>query len=112
MLYPCLSYGFSLILQLITYFYSPISDSCILCELQVERVVFESILEQRVEMHKDGRNIATSQRRDVGSTRIKVNVATSAPFFASPSLKEKRGTINQGIERSTYKGTESRAVVT
>ena len=48
--YPRLYYGFSLILQLITYFYSPISNSCILCELQVERAVFKSILEQRVEV--------------------------------------------------------------
>ena len=35
--YPHLSYGFSLILQINTYFYSPIYDSCILCELQVNR---------------------------------------------------------------------------
>ena len=61
--YPRLSYVFSLILQLITYFYSPISDSCILCELQVEQAGFESILEQRVEVHKASRNVATFQRR-------------------------------------------------
>ena len=63
--YPRLSYCFSLILQLITYFYSLLSDSCILCELQVERAVFESILEQRVEVHKAGRNVATFLPRDV-----------------------------------------------
>ena len=74
--YPNLSYGFSLILQLITYFYSPISDSFILCELQVERAIFESILEQRVEVHKAGKNVATSQRRDVPTSR-RPNVATS-----------------------------------
>ena len=45
MSYPRLSYGFSLILQLNAHFYSPISDSCILCEQQVERTVFEIILE-------------------------------------------------------------------
>ena len=45
--YLCLSYGFSFILQLNTHFYSPISNSCILCEQQVERAVFEIILEQR-----------------------------------------------------------------
>ena len=43
--YPRLSYGLSLILQLNTHFYSPISNSCILCEKQVEQAVFEIILE-------------------------------------------------------------------
>ena len=51
-------------------------------------------------MQKVGSNVATSQRRDVGSTRIEVNkrqrhddpnFATSARFFVSPSLKAKRG---------------------
>ena len=63
--YPRLFYGFSLILQLITYLYSPISDSCILCELQVERAIFKSILDQRVEVHKAGKNVATFQRHDI-----------------------------------------------
>ena len=67
--YLRLSYGFSLILQLITYFYSPISDFCILCELQVERGVFERNLEQRVEVHKASRNVATFQRHDVPTSR-------------------------------------------
>ena len=58
--YPRLSYGFSLILQLNTHFYSPIFDSCILCEKQVERAVFEIILQQRAEVKKVGRNVATS----------------------------------------------------
>ena len=39
----------------------------------MERAIFGSILEQRVEVHKAGRNVVTSQRRDVGSTRIEVN---------------------------------------
>ena len=68
MSYSRLSYGFSLILQLITYFYRPISDSCILCELQVERAVFESILEQRVEVHKASRNVATSRLPNVATS--------------------------------------------
>ena len=92
--YPRLFYGFSLILQLITYLYSSIFDSCILCELQVERAVFESILEQRVEVHKAGRNVMTSQRRDVGSMIIEVNKwqrCDISVIFASPSLKAKRG---------------------
>ena len=38
-----------------------------------KRVVFGSILEQRMKVHKDGWNVATFQRRDVGSTNIKVN---------------------------------------
>ena len=71
--YQRLSYGFSFILQLNMHFYSPISNSCILCEQQVERAVFEIILEQRAELQKVGRNVATSQRRDIGSTRMEVN---------------------------------------
>ena len=35
--------------------------------------LLEAILEQQEAVHKDGWNIATSQRRDVGSTNIKVN---------------------------------------
>ena len=35
--YPRFSYCLSFILQLIKYFYSPTSDFCIVCELQVER---------------------------------------------------------------------------
>ena len=64
-------------------------------------------------MHKAGWNIATSQRRDVGSTRIKVNkwqrrdvstsrrcnVITSARVFVSPSLKAK-GDQNSRHRRS------------
>ena len=73
--YPRLSYDFSLILQLNTHSYSPISYSCIFCEQQVERVIFEIILEQRVEVQKVGRNVATSQRRDVltSQRRVKEN---------------------------------------
>ena len=84
--YPRLSYDFSLILQLNTHSYSPISDSCILCEQQVEQAIFEIILELRVEVQKVGRNVAMSQRRDVPTSRRRVhenrsqqaeNVATS-----------------------------------
>ena len=42
MSYPRLSYCLSFILQLIKYFYSPTSDFCIVCELQVERGFFEA----------------------------------------------------------------------
>ena len=41
--------------------------------MQAKRAVFGSILEQRETVHKDGWNVATSQRRDVGSTYIEVN---------------------------------------
>ena len=58
--YPRLSYGFSLILQLNTHSYGSISDSCILCEQQVERAVFKIILEQRAKVHKVGSNVTTS----------------------------------------------------
>ena len=45
-------------------------------------------------MHKAGKNVAMSQRRDVGSTRIEVNKRQRhdvSAIFASPSLKEKGG---------------------
>ena len=35
----------------------------------MEQAVFKTILEQREEEQKAGRNVATPQRRDVGSTR-------------------------------------------
>ena len=60
----------------------------------MERAVFESILEQRVEVHKAGRNVTTSLRHDVGSTRIEVNKRQRrdvSAIFASPSLKAKKG---------------------
>ena len=41
--------------------------------MQAKRVVFGSILEQREAVHKDGWNVVTSQRHDVGSTYIEVN---------------------------------------
>ena len=55
-----------------------------------------------MKVHKDGWNVVTPQRRDVGSTNIKVNkrqrrdVSTSQRFkvsasSASPSLKAERG---------------------
>ena len=56
--------------------------------------LLEAILKQKEPVHKDGWNVATSQRRDVGSTNIKANkrqrrdVSTSSVFS---SLKAKRG---------------------
>ena len=51
--------------------------------MQVKRVVFGSILEQRVAVHKGGWNVSgnvvTSQRHDFSAS------------FASQSLKSKRG---------------------
>ena len=40
--------------------------------MQKEQLL-EAILEQQKVVHKDGWNVATSQRRDVGSTNIKFN---------------------------------------
>ena len=78
-------------------------------------MVFESNLEQRVEVHKAGRNVATSQRqnvptslrpnvvtsqlRDVPTSRRRVNKKRSqqavsrdiSAIFSFPSLKAKRG---------------------
>ena len=83
----------------------------------MERVIFEIILEQREEEQKADRNVATSQRRDVGSTRRGsqqvANVVTPqrrdvSAISASPSLKVK-GTRFQGkSEIRTDKGTKSR----
>ena len=63
--YLCLSYVFSVILYLNTYFCSPISDLCNWCERRRKRAIFGSILEHRLAVHKDGWNVATLQRRDV-----------------------------------------------
>ena len=87
------------------YFYSPIYDFCIVYELQVERAIFGSILEQRVEVHKAGWNVATSQRRDVGSTKIEVNKwqrRDISAIFASPSLKAK-GDQNWRVSKNVRK---------
>ena len=56
--------------------------------------LLEAILEQKEAVHKDGCNVVTSQRRDVGSTNIKVNkrqdhVVSVSSIFSS--LKEKMG---------------------
>ena len=64
MSYPCLSYGFSFILHLNKHFYSPISDLCSLCECRWNGQ-FLGFWEQRVEVQRAGRNVATFQRRDV-----------------------------------------------
>ena len=104
-----------------------------------KRAVFGSILEQRMKVHKDCWNVATfqrphvvtPQRRDVGSTKLKVNkwkrhdaptsrrlnIATlqrldvNASFVLS-SLKAKRGCRIGGIGDRTNSGTEIRAAVT
>ena len=91
----------------------------------MEQEIFGSILEQRVEVHKTGWNVATSQRRDVGSMRIEVNkrqrhdVSTSRRLnFATPArfslsiIKRKKGTRNRGIEERTNKGTKIKAAAT
>ena len=95
--------------------------------IDVKRAGFGSVLEQREAMHKDGWNVATSQRHDVGLTIYKsqqaatsrrpnvvtsqrrdvptarrLNVATSqrrdvSATYASQSLKAKRGTRIRGI---------------
>ena len=86
--------------------------------MQVKRAIFGSILKQRVEVHKEGWNVATlqrrdvpasrhphivmSQRRDVGSTHIEVNKRQQrrdvSASSASQSLKAKRGPEFGGSE--------------
>ena len=77
----------------------------------MKRAVFGSILEQRMKVHKDGWNAATfqrrdvpksrrphvvtPQRRDVGSTNLKVNEWQRRDVSANSifsSLKAKKGT--------------------
>ena len=56
--------------------------------------LLEAILEQQEVVHKDGWNVVTSQRRDVGSTNIKVNKQQRRDVSASSvfsSLKAKKG---------------------
>ena len=83
--------------------------------MQVERAVFGSILEQRVEVHKAGWNVATFQRRDVGSTNIEVNkrqrrnVSTSRRQrdFCLSIIKSKKGDQNSGNRGSYERGHEN-----
>ena len=65
MLNPRLSYGFSFILYLNKHFYSPISDLCNLCECRWNRQLLGAFWEQRVEVQRAGKNIATFQCHDV-----------------------------------------------
>ena len=71
-------------------------------EIDVKRAGFGSMLEQREAVHKDGWNVVTSQRRDVGSTIYRSqqtstsrcpNVAMSARVL-SLIIKSKRGVQN------------------
>ena len=73
MSYSRLSYGFSFILYLNKHFYSSISDLCSLCECMWNGQFLGAFWEQRVEVQKAGRNVATSQRRDVPTSRRWVN---------------------------------------
>ena len=73
MSYPRMSYGFSFILYLNKHFSSPISNLCNLCERRWNGQLLGAFWEQKVEVQRAGRNIATSQRRDVRSTKIEVN---------------------------------------
>ena len=99
MSYPRLSYGFSFILYLNEHFYSPISDLCNLCECRWNGQLMGAFWEQRVEVQRAGRNVATLDvatlgRCDVGSTKIEVNKRQRRDvnvISASPSLKAKRG---------------------
>ena len=85
-----------------------------------KRQLLEAILEQKEEVHKDGWNVATSQRRDVGSTNIKVHkrkrhdVSTSRRQceFCLLIIQSKKGCRIGGIGNRTNQGAEIRAAVT
>ena len=49
--------------------------------------LLEAILEQKEAVHKDGWNVVTSQRLDVGSTNIKVNKRQRRDVSTSTSLR-------------------------
>ena len=110
MSYLRLSYGFSFILYLNEHFYSPISDLCNSCECRWNGQLLGAFWEQRVEVQRAGRNVATFQHRDVptllrwvnkdrsqqAAKSRRLNVATSqrryvSAISSSPSLKAKRG---------------------
>ena len=78
--YPRLPYVFSFILYLNTYFVA----RYLICAIGVnagEKGSFGSILEQRVAVHKDGWNVATSSRRDVPICAIGVNAGEKGSFW-------------------------------
>ena len=126
MSFPRLSYGFSFILHLNMHFYSLISDLCSLCEYQVERAVIRSILGSREQKCKElagtsrRPNVMTSQRRNVGSTKIEVNkrqrrdVETSRRQrdFCLSIIKRKKGPEFSGIKDRTNEGTKIRTAAT
>ena len=74
--------------------------------LQAKRAVFGSILEQREDVHKDGWNVATSQRRDVPTSRPP-NVATSQRRDVESTYKEvnkrKRRDVNASYSSQSLK---------
>ena len=69
MSYPRLSYGFSFILYLNEHFYSPIFDLCNLCKCRWNGQLLGAFWEQRFEVQRAGRNVATFQSRDVPTSR-------------------------------------------
>ena len=97
-------------------------------QLVQKRQLLEAILEQQEVVLKDGWNVATSQRRDVGSTNIKVNnrqrsdastsqrcdVPTSRHEceFCILIIKSKNGCRIGGIGNHMNEGAEIRVAVT
>ena len=104
MSYPRLSYGFSLILQLNLYLYSPIADFCISCEQRVERAVFGTILELREEKHEADRNVATSGQHE--EEVYKWPTSRRQRDFSITIIKSKYGPEFEVIEIRTEEGTE------
>ena len=86
MSYPRLSYDFSFILYLNEHFYSPISDLCNLCECRWNGQLLGAFWEQNVEVQRAGRNVGTSQRRDVPTSRRWVNKDRSQQAATSRRL--------------------------
>ena len=69
---------------------------------------WEHFGEQRVEVQRAGRNVTTSQHRDIGSTKIEVNKKQRRDvraISASPSLKAKR---DHNSRASRYVRTRAR----
>ena len=67
--------------------------------IDVKRAGFRSILEQREAVHKDGWNVATSQRREVGSTIYRSQQAATLRRqreLCLSIIKSKKGDQNSG----------------
>ena len=124
--YPRLSYGFRLILQLKMHFLARYLILAFCVNSRWNRLFLGSFLSKEKKSRKLVRtsrrtNVATSQRRNVGSMIIGSQQVASvttpqrcdvSAISASTSLKAKGPEIEGGIEKRTDEGTECRVAAT